>query len=167
MASGIEVRFAKDEDCGLILDFIKALATYEKMLDEVTATEDKLRATLFGPNPRAECLLAWDRDSAIGFALFFHNYSTFLGQPGLYLEDLFVTPEARGKGAGRLLLQKLAALARERECGRLEWAVLDWNKPAIDFYRSLGAEAMDEWTVYRLTGGALSKLAAETACQPS
>ena len=157
----LTIRFATESDVPLVLDFIKGLADYERLAHEVVATEELLRRTLFGERKVAEVLLAFDGEDAVGFALFFHNFSTFLGRPGLYLEDLFVRPEARGRGVGRRLFVELARIARERECGRLEWWVLDWNESAIGFYRKLGAVAMDEWTVYRLTGDALARLAEE------
>lgn len=157
----MRIRPATEADVPLILRFIRELAEYERLLHEVVATEDKLRATLFGARPAAEVVIAEDDGEAVGFALFFHNYSTFLAQPGLYLEDLYVRPEARGRGVGRALLAHLARLARERECGRLEWWVLDWNESAIRFYRSLAARPMDEWTVFRLTGPDLARLADE------
>src|SRR5439155_10784708 len=142
-----------------IVHLVRALAEYEKLADIVVLDEARLRQHLFGPQPFAEALLAEDGGQVVGFALFFHNYSTFLAQPGIYLEDLFVEPAHRGKGHGKAFLTALARLAIERDCGRIEWAVLNWNKPAIDFYRSRDAEAMDEWTVYRLTGDALAALA--------
>jgi GNAT superfamily N-acetyltransferase len=151
---------ASERDVPAILAMIKALAEYEKLSHAVTATEQRLRETLFGPHPAAEVLMAFAGDRPAGFALFFHNYSTFLGQRGLYLEDLFVVPEWRDHGLGRQLLARLAAIALERDCGRLEWSVLDWNTPAIGFYRRLGAVPMDDWTIYRVTGDALSRLAA-------
>ncbi|HEV3140501.1 MAG TPA: GNAT family N-acetyltransferase [Vicinamibacterales bacterium] len=151
---------ASERDVPTILQMIKALAEYEKLSHAVTATEARLRETLFGPHPAAEVIMAHAGDRPAGFALFFHNYSTFLGQRGLYLEDLFVVPEWRGHGLGRLLLSRLAAIALDRDCGRLEWSVLDWNTPAIGFYRRLGAVPMEDWTIYRLTGDALSRLAA-------
>ena len=157
----LTIRFATESDVPLVLDFIKGLADYERLAHEVVATEELLRRTLFGERKVAEVLLAFDGEDAVGFALFFHNFSTFLGRPGLYLEDLFVRPEARGRGVGRRLFVELARIARERECGRLEWWVLDWNESAIGFYRKLGAVAMDKWTVYRLTGDALARLAEE------
>ena len=157
----LTIRFATESDVPLVLDFIKGLADHERLAHEVVATEELLRRTLFGERKVAEVLLAFDGEDAVGFALFFHNFSTFLGRPGLYLEDLFVRPEARGRGVGRRLFVELARIARERECGRLEWWVLDWNESAIGFYRKLGAVAMDEWTVYRLTGDALARLAEE------
>ena len=151
-------RFAEERDTPLILDFIKWLADYERMLDQVVADEDTLADQLFRKK-NAEVLFALENGKEVGFALFFHNFSTFLGRSGLYLEDLFVLPEHRGKGYGKAILQRLAAIARERDCGRMEWWCLDWNKPSIDFYRSLGAEPMSDWTVYRLTGDTLKNLA--------
>ena len=150
---------ATERDVPLILHFIRGLADYEQLLETVVATEDRLSTTLFGPNPGAEVVLAYQDGEPVGFALYFFNYSTFLGLPGMYLEDLFVLPEARGKGVGRQILRYLARSAKERGCGRLEWAVLDWNEPAIRFYKRLGAVPMDEWTVFRLTGDALQGLA--------
>ena len=150
---------ATERDVPLILTFILGLADYEKMSDQVTATEDRLRASLFGPRPTAEVVIGYAGDEPAGFALFFHNYSTFLGQPGIYLEDLFVVPAWRGSGLGRRLLAHLATLAVTRGCGRLEWSVLDWNEPAIGFYKKLGARPMDEWTIFRVTGDALNRLA--------
>ena len=150
---------AVEADVPLLLRFIRDLAVYEKLAHEVVATEDGLRRTLFGERPYAEALIARLDGVPAGFALYFHNYSTFLGKPGLYLEDLFVEPGQRGKGIGRALLQRLAAIALERGCGRVEWAVLDWNAPSIAFYRALGASAMDDWTVFRLEGAALRALA--------
>src|SRR5438270_3078018 len=138
-------------DVPAILEMIRGLAEYEKLADRCVATEDKLRETLFGPRPFAETLLVREDGICCGFALFFMNYSTFLAQPGIYLEDLFVKPEARGRGFGKALLVELARIARERNCGRMEWSVLDWNEPSIRFYKSLGAAPMDEWTMYRLT----------------
>ena len=152
------IRNATESDVPLILGFIKALAEYERLAGKVVATEDMIRRTLFG-NPRyAEVIIAESDGEPAGFALFFHNYSTFLAAPGIYLEDLFVKPEARGKGIGKALLARLAEIAKSRNCGRLEWAVLNWNQPSIDFYESLGAKAMDEWKVYRLTGEALDSI---------
>jgi GNAT superfamily N-acetyltransferase len=153
------IRPATPADLPLILGFIRGLATYEKLLHEVEATEEKLRVTLFGPRPAAECLLAFADGAPAGFAIFFTNYSTFLARPGLYLEDLFVNPEFRGRGLGKALWLHLAALANQRGCGRMEWTVLDWNRPAIDFYESLGAERKTEWTLCRLTGPALARYA--------
>jgi GNAT superfamily N-acetyltransferase len=153
------VRAASVTDVPQILLFIKALAVYEKLEHMVVADEPQLHKTLFGDRPSAEVRIAEWQGEPAGFALFFHNYSTFLGKPGIYLEDLFVLPEYRGKGIGKALLIHLAQLTVERDCGRLEWSVLDWNTPAIEFYQSLGAVAMDEWTVYRVTGTALTSLA--------
>jgi GNAT superfamily N-acetyltransferase len=153
------IRQANAADVPIILELIRALATYERAPNEVTATESGLKEVLFGKKPAAEVLLAFEKDRAIGFAVFFHNFSTWLGRPGLYLEDLFVRPEDRGKGYGRALLIQLAKIARERDCGRMEWAVLDWNEPAIQFYRKLGAKPMDEWTVFRLTRDGITELA--------
>lgn len=154
-----QLRPATIDDVPLILEFIRALAEYERMLDDVVATEDMLRETLFGVRPAAEVILCFEGERPAGFALFFHNYSTFRGRPGIYLEDLYVRPEFRGRGYGKLLLATLARLCVERNCARLEWSVLDWNTPSIDFYKSLGAMPMDEWTVYRLTGEKLEQLA--------
>lgn len=153
------IRPALPEDVGLILALIRELADYEKLLHEVEATEERLRATLFGDNPSAHCMLAFDGGQPAGFAIYFFNYSTFLAKPGLYLEDLFVKPEFRGSGVGKALLLHLARLANIRGCGRMEWSVLDWNQPAIDFYRKLGAVPMNDWTVFRLTGPALAQYA--------
>ncbi|MBY0514446.1 MAG: GNAT family N-acetyltransferase [Gemmataceae bacterium] len=157
------IRAATPADLHTIVRLIRDLAEYEKLAHAVDLDEAKLRDHLFGPRPYAEVLLAEDAGAVVGFALFFHNYSTFRGKPGIYLEDLFVEPAHRGKGHGKALLAALAALAMERGCGRLEWAVLNWNEPAIQFYKSLGAKPMDEWTVYRLTGDALHSLAARPA----
>lgn len=159
----VAIRPATAADVPLILDFIRGLADYERLAHEVHATEAGLRDALFGDRPGAEVLIAEVRGAPAGFALFFHNFSTFLGRRGLYLEDLFVRPEYRGAGVGRRLLAELAALAVARGCGRLEWSVLDWNAPAIGFYRALGAVPMDEWTVFRLAGDALAALASERA----
>ncbi len=153
------IRSATIADVTVILELIRALATYERAPNEVTATEKDLAEVLFGEKPAAEVLLAFENARAVGFALFFHNFSTWLGRPGLYLEDLFVRPEDRGKGYGRALLIELAKIARDRRCGRMEWAVLDWNEPAIKFYRKLGAKPMDEWSVFRLTRDGIAKLA--------
>jgi GNAT superfamily N-acetyltransferase len=154
-----QIRCAQRDDVDLILELIRDLATYERAPNDVTATREQLVDVLFGAKPAAEVRLAFEDDVAVGFAVFFHNFSTWLGKPGLYLEDLFVRPEHRGKGYGRALLVDLAQIARERGCGRMEWAVLDWNDPAIQFYRKLGAQPMDEWTVFRLTSDGVSKLA--------
>lgn len=155
----IIIRKAGRADVPLILDLIRALAEYEKLSHECQATEAALAEHLFGARPYAEALIAEADGQAAGFALYFHNYSTFLARPGIYLEDLFVRPEQRGKGLGKALLVRLAQLAVERGCGRLEWAVLDWNEPAIRFYKSLGARSMNEWIVNRVTGEALTALA--------
>lgn len=159
----VTIRPAVAGDEQLLFRFICDLADYEKLRHEVRATPEGLATRLFGPRPYAEALIAERDGAAIGFALFFHNFSTFEGRPGLYLEDMFVVPEARGSGAGRMLLQRLAALAIERDCARLEWWVLDWNAPAIGFYRKIGARPMDEWTVQRVDGDALRQLAASDA----
>ena len=151
-------RFATEADCPLILSFIRQLAAYEKMSDQVVATEKLLREWIFEKR-KAEVLFLSDGDYEVGIALFFHNFSTFLGRAGIYLEDLFVLPEYRNKGYGKALLKKLAQITLERGGGRLEWSCLDWNQPSIDFYKSLGAESMDEWTVYRAGGDVLRKLA--------
>jgi len=155
----VTIRPAEPADTALILSLIRELAEYERLPHEVVATEDALRATLFGARSRAEVLIADADGQAAGFALFFHNYSTFLARPGLYLEDLFVRPAFRRQGIGRMLLTRLAGIAVARGCGRFEWAVLDWNEPARRFYESLGARPMDEWTTYRMTGAALDELA--------
>ena len=154
----IKFRYAEEKDAAKILYFIKELAAYEKMSDEVIATEELLKEWIF-EQKKAEVIFAIVDDKEIGFALFFHNFSTFLGRAGIYLEDLYVMPEYRGKGYGKALLKKLAQIAVERKCGRLEWWCLDWNQPSIDFYLSLGAEAMDEWTVYRIAGEKLTEFA--------
>jgi len=161
MAQNFEIRPATEGDVSLILSFIKKLAVYEKLAHKVTATEEVLRETLFGERRYAEVVIGYQGGEPVGFALFFHNYSTFLGKPGIYLEDLFVDEEHRGKGFGKALLAYLSKLTKERNCGRLEWAVLNWNEPSINFYESLGAAPMNEWTVFRLTGDALDKLANE------
>src|SRR5213595_1865157 len=157
--NNFEIRPARVEDVPLILELIRDLATYERAPNEVTATEEQLVAVLFGEKPVAEVLLAFEGESPVGFAVFFHNSSTWLGPAGLYLEDLFVKPEERGKGYGRSLLVDLAKIARDRGCGRMEWAVLNWNEPAIQFYRKLGAKPLDEWSVFRLTGDEIAQLA--------
>lgn len=159
--SELEIHPATEEDVPLLLRFVKELAEYENLSHEVSATEEVLKESLFGGRRMAEALLAYLGDEPVGFALFFHNFSTFLGRPGIYLEDLYVRPEFRGSGIGRTLLAHLAKLAKERGCGRLEWWVLDWNEPSIGFYKSLGAVAMDDWTAYRVTGEALEKLSGE------
>jgi GNAT superfamily N-acetyltransferase len=155
----IQIVSATERDVTVILEMIRGLAEYEKLAHMVTATEDQLRTTLFGARPAAEVLLAYEGGECAGLALFFTNYSTFLAKPGIYLEDLFVKPHARGRGIGFALLQRLAAIARDRDCGRVEWSVLDWNEPSIEFYKKLGAVPLDEWTMFRLTGDALRRLA--------
>lgn len=159
MSSDFNICPARVEDVPIILQLIRDLATYERAPDEVVATEEKLVDVLFGERPVAEVLLAFEAESPVGFAVYFYNFSTWLGRPGLYLEDLFVKPEKRGKGYGRALLIKLAKIARDRGCGRMEWAVLNWNESAIKFYRTLGAKPMNEWTVFRLTREEIAKLA--------
>ena len=157
----ISIRPATPNDVPTVAFLIRALSQYEKLEHEVTMTEDRLRATMFGPRPYAEALLAEDDGKPVGFALFFHNYSTFLAQPGLYLEDLYVPESHRGKGIGKSLLAHLAKIAVERKCGRMEWAVLDWNVDAIGFYEKLGAKPNSDWTVYRLVGDSLNRLAGQ------
>lgn len=159
----VEIRPAQPRDVPVILRLIRALAEYERLLDQVSATEAALHESLFGARPYAEALLAWRGDEAAGFALYFHNYSTFLAKPGIYLEDLFVQPAHREHGIGKALLAELARIAVARGCGRLEWAVLDWNAPAIAFYESLGARPLKEWIVNRLSGDALQALARQAA----
>ena len=155
-----QFRFATEQDTGLILEFIKGLAEYEKMSDEVVATEELLREWIF-EKKKAEVIFAMENGREVGFALFFHNFSTFLGRSGIYLEDLFVKPEYRGRGHGKGLIRELARITVERGCGRLEWCCLDWNRPSIDFYLSLGAKPMYGWTTYRLTGEQLADFAKE------
>lgn len=155
----ITLRIAVESDVPVVLGFIEGLADYEKLRHACVATEDALRRTLFGERRYAEIIIAEHDGTPAGFALFFHNYSTFLAKPGIYLEDIFVLPAHRGAGIGKALLIELARVAVERDCGRLEWSVLDWNEPAIGFYKSLGAEPQDEWTIFRVTGDALTKLA--------
>lgn len=170
MHPDFHIRAATVDDAGLLLRFIRELADYEKLSHRVTADEALLRETVFGPHSHVEVLLLCEGRGAqelpVGFALFFHNFSTFLGRPGLYLEDLYIQPAHRGRGYGRALMIHLARLAVQRGCGRFEWSVLDWNEPAIRFYRSLGAEGMDDWTVQRVAGDALQKLA-EQALLPA
>ena len=163
LTNTIDTRRADAADIPLILQFIQDLATYERLRDSCVATEGKLRETLFSNNPAAEVIIASIADKPLGFALFFPSYSTFLAQRGMYLEDLFVKPEARGKGVGFALLSELARIALDRGCGRLEWAVLDWNQLAIDFYRRIGARPLDDWITFRMTGEALESLAAGRA----
>lgn len=152
-----KIRYAKEEDVGLILEFIRELADYEEMLDLVEATEDILRESLF-EEKHGEVIIGEYEDKPVAFALFFHNFSTFVGRPGLYLEDLFVKPAYRGKGIGKILLAFLAKIAVDRRCGRFEWWCLDWNEPSIEFYKKMGAEAMDEWTVFRVDSENLREL---------
>ena len=159
----LNIRPATPADLPLIAELIRALAEYEKLADEVRFDEARLGEKLFGPRPYAEVLIGEVDGATMGFALFFHNFSTFEGRPGIYLEDLFVRPEARGAGLGKALLAELARIAVERDCARLEWWVLDWNEPSIGFYKSLGARAMDEWTVMRVDGVELQALAGFTA----
>lgn len=156
----IQIFEATENDVPAIFDLIRQLAEYERLSDRVLATEEQINRTLFGEPPSAEVLIASYGGECAGFAVFFSSYSTFLAKAGIYLEDLFVKPHLRGKGIGKALLARLAKLAIERDCGRVEWAVLDWNEPSIAFYKKLGAAPMDEWTVFRLTGEALAKLAA-------
>jgi GNAT superfamily N-acetyltransferase len=158
-ADSFTIQPAQLSDVPVILQLIQDLATYERAPDDVSATEEQLRRVLFSDKPSAEVLIAREGEAPVGFAVYFHNFSTWLGRPGLYLEDLFVKPEKRGKGYGRALLQRLARIAHERGCGRMEWAVLDWNDPAIQFYKKLGAKPMEEWTVFRLTGDGITQLA--------
>jgi GNAT superfamily N-acetyltransferase len=159
MTADIRIEPVREHDVALVLRLIKALADYEKLSGEVVATEALLREALFGPEPGVEAALAYIGSDAVGFAVWFYNFSTFVGRRGLYLEDIFVLPDWRGRGVGRALMGHLAGLAVTRGCGRMEWAVLDWNEPALRFYRNLGAQAMESWTVCRLTGDALKKLA--------
>jgi len=157
----LRIERATERDVPLILQFIRGLAEYERLSHEVAATEQGLRETLFGSRPAAEVVLCYFGEEPAGFALFFHNYSTFVSKPGLYLEDLFVLPKFRGRGCGKALLAHLAKLALERNCGRFEWTVLDWNEPAIGFYKKLGAKLLEDWRVCRMTGEALKQLAEE------
>ncbi len=158
-ATGFQIRLAQRDDVPVILSLIRELAEYERAPNEVIATEDQLRENLFGAHPGAEVLIGEEAGQPVGFALFFHNFSTWMGRRGLYLEDLFVRPAVRGKGYGRALLVRLAELARDRDCGRMEWAVLDWNKPAIQFYLKLGARPNEGWSIYRLTREGIERLA--------
>lgn len=159
--SQIDIRLGSKADVPVILSFIKELAEYERLSHLVVATEETLGQALFGDRPQAEVVIAALDGKDVGFALFFHNFSTFLGKQGLYLEDLYVRPEARGAGAGKALLKHLAKIAIERDCGRFEWSVLDWNEPSIQFYKSLGARPLDDWTIFRLDGDALTTLAGD------
>lgn len=159
MSGTFQITIAREQDVTQILTFIQELAVYEREPDAVVATHDDLCKALFGPAPKVFAVLCWEDDTPVGFALYFFNFSTWLGQHGIYLEDLYVTPSFRGRGAGKLLLQHLAGIAVAEGCGRFEWSVLNWNKPAIDFYESVGARPQSEWMVYRLTGQALEDLA--------
>ncbi len=161
----LEIRTTTEADVPVILSLIRELAEYERAPDAVVATDSGLREVLFGAKRSAEVLLALADGEPVGFAVYFYNFSTWLGRPGLYLEDLFVRPAVRGKGYGRALLERLAQIAKERGCGRMEWAVLDWNEPAIQFYRKLGADPLNEWTVFRLTADGIAKLASSSAAQ--
>jgi GNAT superfamily N-acetyltransferase len=154
---------AEEKDVPVILQLIKALAEYERLTDEVLATESDIRQAVFGPRPFAEIVLAFSAETPIGFAVFFHNFSTFVGRPGLHLEDVFVVPRWRGRGVGRQLLSHVAQIAIDRQCGRMEWAVLNWNEPALGFYRNLGADVMDQWRMCRLSGDALARVAASAS----
>lgn len=164
MSSALLIRPATSADVPLILQLIRELAEYERAPNAAVATEPQLRDVLFGERPAAEVLLAFENEEAVGFAVYLFNFSTWLGRPGLYLEDLFVRPSARGRGYGRALLVRLAQIAEQRGCGRMEWSVLDWNEPAIGFYKKLGAQPMDEWTVFRLTGDGIAALAGSDSC---
>ena len=159
MTTRFEIKPATVADVAVILQLIRELAEYERAPQDAVATEPQLRDVLFGAEPAAHVLIARENDEAVGFAIYFFNFSTWLGRPGLYLEDLFVRPEVRGRGYGRALLVRLAQVARERGCGRMEWAVLDWNEPAIGFYKKLGAKPMEDWTVFRLTSDGIAALA--------
>ncbi len=159
MAPDLRIEPAKEYDVPLILNLVKKLAAYERLLHEVVATEEDFRKALFGPTPVAEALLAFLGSQPVGFALYFSTFSTFVGRPGIYLEDIFVEPEHRGKGIGAALLTRIARIACDRNCGRLEWSVLTWNEPSIGFYERLGAQRMEDWRVFRLAGAALDRLA--------
>jgi len=161
--SDFQIKQAVEKDVPVILRLIQGLAEYERLSHEAVVTEELLRANLFGDRPVAEVLLGYHQDKPVSFAVFFHNFSTFLGKPGMYLEDLFVIPEMRGKGFGRAMLVHLAGIARERKCGRFEWSVLDWNEPAIQFYLKLGAIPMNDWTIFRVAGEALERLAGKNS----
>lgn len=163
----VRIAPARPEDCATVFALIRALAEYERLSHLVVGSEEDLRRELFGVHPVIEAVLAWDGDDAVGFALFFHNYSTFLARRGLYLEDLFVTPEARGRGIGKALIRHCARVAVTRGCGRFEWSVLDWNAPAIAFYRSLGAELLPDWRICRMTGESLQRFGDAAAAAPS
>jgi GNAT superfamily N-acetyltransferase len=159
MNAEVTIRETTPEDAPLILDFIRGIAEYEKLAHEVVATEESLRDSLFGPDRCAECLLAFLGDEPVAYAIFFHNFSTFIGRRGLYLEDLFVKPERRGLGIGKRLLVHLAGIARDRKCGRFEWVALDWNESAINFYKNLGAEMKQEWELFRLDEAGIARVA--------
>jgi GNAT superfamily N-acetyltransferase len=159
MCATLEIRQATTDDVPLVLSFVRQLADYEKLSHVVVATEESLREALFGPRPGAEVLLAFADRAPAGFAVYFHNFSTFLGRRGLWLEDIFVRPDCRGRGYGKALLLAVARIAHERGCGRFEWAALDWNTPAWEFYRALGATPLEDWTIFRVAGEALTKLA--------
>jgi GNAT superfamily N-acetyltransferase len=161
LVSDFQISAATEKDVPVLVSFIRQLAEYERLSDQCIVTQEVLRESLFGRRRVAEAVIGYFQDRPVGFALFFHNFSTFLGRPGLYLEDLFVTPEMRGRGFGKALLVHLARLARDRGCGRFEWSVLDWNEPSIQFYKNLGAVPMDDWTIYRVSGEALARLADE------
>lgn len=165
MSPNFSIQPATPDDVAVIVQLIRELAEYERAPNDAIATEEGLREVLFGDAPSAQVLLAREGETAVGFAVYFFNFSTWLGRPGLYLEDLFVRPELRGKGYGRALLERLAGIAHERGCGRMEWAVLDWNEPAIQFYRKLGAKPMEEWTVFRLEQEGIAALAKEKAAE--
>ena len=162
----LRIEHAGEQDASLILEFIRALAEYEKHLDKVEATEERIRETIFAAEPRAQVIFAYDGENPVGFAVFFYTYSTFAGQPGLYLEDIYVKSEARGKGVGRQLFRYLARRAKEKGCCKMEWAVLRWNKAAIKFYESLGASRVDDWAIYSLRGNSFDRLAAEYPGEP-
>lgn len=160
MTEKFEIKPATKQDIPLLLEFIKELAEYEKLSHEVVATEEILTESFFGAKTHVEAIIGYLNEKPVTFAIFFHNFSSFLGRPGIYLEDLFVKPEARGKGLGQKMLTHIATIAKSRNCGRFEWSVLDWNETAIGFYKRLGAKPMDEWTVFRVTGNALDELSA-------
>ena len=162
MSRALDIRPARREDAGTVLELIRELAGYERLTHMLVATEDRLAEELFGPDTRVEALLGFADGAAVAYAVFFHNFSTFLGRKGLYLEDLFVRPDARRRGYGRAMLLHVARIAHQRGCGRFEWAVLDWNEPAIGFYESMGAKVLDEWRICRVTGEALERLAGKT-----
>ncbi|MBO7173372.1 MAG: GNAT family N-acetyltransferase [Burkholderiaceae bacterium] len=163
--ANFHIEAARPEDCGVILQFIRDLAEYERLLDQVVATEEDVRRELFGEKSVIRAVVAWEDETPVGFALYFFNFSTFLTRRGLYLEDLYVTPKSRGKGYGKQLMRHLAKTAKEEGCGRFEWSVLDWNEPAIGFYESLGATLMLDWRICRLTGEALDRFAGTEGCK--